>query len=343
MNKKKVIGYVGTRDLGRMREEDIRKLDVINIAFGHIRENETVWEDGAGTEESLERIRRIHPEIRIILSIGGWSADGFSQAAETQENRDIFVSSAMAIVEKWDFDGVDIDWEYPCSDQAGIAYGPQDKENFTFLMRDLRAGLTKTTEKTGKTYLLTCAVGGEQYFIDGTNMADVVPYLDYVNLMTYDLRGGFTKITGHHTGLYPQTGEPEGPSSARTVELFHNAGVPYEKMVLGSAFYGRRWHGVKDPGSMNGLGCEAETVGSFSGVRFPLQDPEMAKDYGFTRYWDDNAKAPYYFNGTDFISYDDEESLKLKCDFIKEKGLAGLMYWAYGNHVLFEVAAANLD
>ena len=71
MNEKKVIGYVGTRNLGQMREEDIRKLDVINIAFGHIQDNETVWEEGAGKEKDLERIRRIHPEIKIILSIGG--------------------------------------------------------------------------------------------------------------------------------------------------------------------------------------------------------------------------------------------------------------------------------
>ena len=167
MNKKKVIGYVGTRDLGRMREEDIRKLDVINIAFGHIRENETVWEDGTGTEENLERIRRIHPEIRIILSICGWCADGFSQAAMTEGSREKAAKSAAELVAAHKLDGIDIDWEYPCFALAGIAADMRDKENFTLFLAKLRQEL----DALGEGKMLTIAAGGDTYFTLHTDLS----------------------------------------------------------------------------------------------------------------------------------------------------------------------------
>ncbi len=162
MNEKKVIGYVGTRNLGQMREEDIRKLDVINIAFGHIRENETVWEEGAGKEKDLERIRRIHPEIKIILSIGGWSADGFSQAAMTEDTREKAAKSAAALVAAYKLDGIDIDWEYPCFALAGIAADMRDKENFTLFLRNCVRSWTPweaagcSPSPQGETLILPC-------------------------------------------------------------------------------------------------------------------------------------------------------------------------------------------
>lgn len=337
--KKVFAPYIMEQNINDLRVNDILRITHLNYAFGHVRNNFVT----VGHLQYLDRIpayKRLNPELKVILSIGGWGADGFSQAAMTKEGRAAFVSTSMDIVKKHDFDGIDIDWEYPCMDLAEIAADPADKQNFTYLMQDLREGLTKLGAETGKKYELTCAVGGEQYFIDNTEMDKVAEVCDYINLMTYDLRGGFEDHAGHHTNLYPQTGDPEGPCGARTVQIYHDAGVPYEKMVLGAAFYGRRWSGVPNGGTY-GLGQKAATVGNIRSD-FDLQDPVAVRAHNFTRLWDANAKAAYLYDGADFISYEVPESIAAKCEFIEEKGLAGLMYWSYGNHNLFEAVCKHL-
>lgn len=333
------MAYSMENAINDLRVYDLMRLTHLNIAFGLIRDN-AVTVDHLQYLDRIAVYKRINPDLSVLLSIGGWGCDGFSQAASTPEGIATFTKSAMDIVLRWDFDGIDIDWEYPCSDKAGIAYSPDDKVNFTSLMSSLREALDELSKKTGKKYVLTCAVGGGEYFIDGTEMDKVGAICDYVNLMTYDLRGSEGNITGHHTNLYPQTGDENGPCGVKVVELFHGAGVPYEKLILGSAFYGRGWANVNSA-TKDGLNQPAPGIGMFH-VDFNPLDPKQVELNGFTRYWDDKAKAAYLFNGKDFLSYEDTASLKVKCDYVKEMGLAGLMYWAYGNHILFEVPAHEL-
>lgn len=337
-NKYIFAPYIMENSIDSVRVSDILRITHLNISFAIIVDGEV----SVKHLNYLDRIsiyKKINPELKVVLSIGGWGADGFSQAAKTKEGREKFAQTAMKIVTDWDFDGVDIDWEYPCSEQAGIAYADYDKENFTFLLQELRNSLDNL--KTGKKYILTSAVGGGEYFVKGTEMEKVSQILDYVNLMTYDLRGGFTNITGHHANLGPQTGDEEGLSSMKTVEIFHKAGVPYEKMILGAAFYGRKWDNVLSTEN-NGLGQEADAFGNYSAGFSELKADFIDKN-GFVRYFDEQAKAPYLFNGKCFITYEDEQSVKAKCDFIKEKGLAGIMYWSYGSSELFEVISNNLN
>lgn len=343
MNKYKYIlaPYLMQKDSDSIRFADLLRMTHLNIAFGLIKDA-VVSVDHLKNLDRLAMYKRVNPDLKIILSVGGWGADGFSQAADSEEGRESLAKTALEIVQKWDFDGIDIDWEYPCSEQAGIVYGPQDKENYTLLLKELRKWLDQAGEKNRKNYLLTSAVGGDQYYIDGTNMKEVAEILDYVNLMTYDLRGGFTDIAGHHASLGPQTGDEDGPCSIRTVKLYHDAGVPYEKMVLGAAFYGRTWQGIEEAGDMHGLGQKAKTKG-VGRVDFDIQSDYEIKKNGYTRYFDERAHAPYLFNGENFVSYEDAVSIKAKCDFVKEKGLAGMMYWAYGNHVLFDEMSKDLD
>lgn len=332
--------YIMENTVNELRVFDIMRMTHLNISFGLIKDG-AVTVDHLQYLDRIEKYKLINPDLKVILSIGGWGADGFSQAAETAEGLQKFADTAMEIVFKWDFDGIDIDWEYPCSDKAGIAYGPQDKVNFTLLMQKLRSSLDKGGEKTGKSYSLSCAVGGGDYFVEGTEMDKVSAVCDYINLMTYDLRGGFETVTGHHTSLYPQTGDESGPCGVNVVEMFYKAGVPYEKMVLGSAFYGRRWDKVTSTAN-NGLMQKSEGVGGGGGGFEEIKHFYVNKN-GFTRYWDEQAKAPYLFNGESFISYDDEISVAEKCKYVKEKGLMGIMYWAYSSPTLFDVMAENLD
>lgn len=112
------------------------------------------------------------------------------------------------------------------------------------------------------------------------------------------------------------------------VNGFVNAGVPMEKLILGVPFYSRKWDGVKGAGCRNGLGMEAETVGGYGGDYGELKESWIGKR-GFIRYWDEQAKVPYLFDGETFISYEDCESLGVKIAYLKEKGMGGIMFWEY--------------
>lgn len=318
----RVIAYVGTKDLLHMREEDVRCLDVINIAFGQLQDSTVTWKDENGVE-AIQRLRRLKPDIRVLLSIGGWGADGFSDAAATGQSRDKAAGSVLQILEEYGLDGVDIDWEYPGFSLAGICSRAEDGENFVELLRCIRERMTQT----GKDYMLTIAAGGDTYFTRQMDMGEASRYLDYVQLMTYDLQGGFQKVTGHHTGLYMGTGNLFDACVDKAVKVFMAAGVPAQKLVIGVAFYSRMWKEVGS-GCCNGLGMEAGTVGTY-GPNYG----ELVADYidrnGFCRYWDEKAKAPYLYNGDTLISYDDRESIACKVDYVKQNRLGGLMYWEY--------------
>lgn len=321
----KVMGYVGTRDLADMREQDIRSLDVINIAFAHMKDNAVVWEAGDDTvKAALKRIREIHPQLKLVLSIGGWSADGFSQAARSAEGRARMADTAAALAEEYGLDGIDVDWEYPGTSLAGIASHPDDKENFVRILQALRQKLNTLGE--GK--LLTIAVGGDAYYTVGLDMRAVCECLDYVQLMTYDLQGGFQNVTGHHAALYHGRLNLFDVCVDKAVRVFSEAGVPAEKLVVGVPFYSREWRGVKAPEGSSGLGIEAETVGGYGPAYKDLVADYIGKN-GFVRYWDEEAKAPYLFDGSTFISYEDTESAAGKAAYVKEKKLAGVMFWEY--------------
>lgn len=320
--KQRLIGYVGIKDLKSLIPEDIDLLDGINLAFGLIEDNRVVCELEPVRGE-LDRIRSRKPELKIVLSIGGWGAGGFSEAAYTQESREIFAKSCRELVEEYKLDGIDIDWEYPCISIAGIAASPEDKENFTRLLEALRQELNRDADRY---YSLSIAGGGDSYYTRCTDLRQASQYLDYVQLMSYDLRGGFSLQSGHHTNLYSNAADLQNVSTDQGVKVYLAAGVPREKLIIGAAFYSRWWKGVPDRN--HGWMQHASEAGVYGPDYGELKEKYINKN-GFVRYWDDEAKAPYLFNGDTFISYDDEQSIAEKVAYAKKEGLAGVMYWEY--------------
>lgn len=318
-------GYVVDAALPEMTREDLLKLTHLNVAFGHVRNHEISTEHLKHTEV-VQRIKLEHPELTVLLSVGGWSAGGFSEAASTEEGRNSMAASAVRVLSELPFDGIDLDWEYPCYGEADIESSPDDKQNFTLLLKTIREALDVKGSQDGRHYLLTIAAGADQYYVDGTEMDQVQQYLDFVQLMTYDMRGGFQILSGHHTNLYTPPGDLFRISTDASVNLFLRAGVPKEKIVIGAAFYSRVWNSVPDRNQ--GLHQMAGSTGGYGPAY-----TELAADYinknGYIRYWDEEACAPYLFNGSSFISYDDEESIRCKCEYVKAKGLAGIMFWEY--------------
>lgn len=318
-------GYASDAILPEMTKEDLQKLTHLNVAFGHVVNDEIATAHLKHTEV-LREVKREHPELTVLLSVGGWSAGGFSEAASTEEGRKSMAASAVRVINELPFDGIDLDWEYPCYGEAGIHSSPEDKRNFTLLLKIMREALDAKGAQDGRHYLLTIAAGADQYYVDGTEMDQVQQYLDFVQLMTYDMRGGFQILTGHHTNLYTPTGDLFRISVDASVNLFHQVGVPKEKIVIGAAFYSRVWNGVPDRN--HGLHQMAESSGGY-GPDFTVLSAEYINKNGYVRYWDEEACAPYLFNGSRLISYDDEESIACKCKYVKDMGLAGIMFWEY--------------
>ncbi|HEY2492001.1 MAG TPA: glycoside hydrolase family 18 protein [Paenibacillus sp.] len=321
-----VAGYVVDSKLPDLTQEDLVKLTHLNVAFGHV-QNDEIRTDHMKYMDVLRSIKGEHPELSVILSVGGWSAGGFSEAASSEEGRSAMANSAVRVLTDYPFDGIDLDWEYPCYGEAGIHSSPDDKKNFTLLLRTMRDALDRKGVQDGRHYLLTIAAGADQYYVDGTEMDQVQQYLDFVQVMTYDMRGGFQILTGHHTNLYTPSGDLFRISTESSINMFIRAGVPREKIVIGVAFYSRIWQQVPD--NNHGLHQMAGSTGGY-GPDFTDLVANYIHNNGYTRYWDEEAKAPYLFNGTSFISYDDEESLRHKCDYVKNNNLGGMMFWEYG-------------
>lgn len=323
--KNLLIGYVTSSALPSVTPEDAAKMTHINVAFGHVKDSRITVANTRNLD-TLSKLRDYNPNLGILLSLGGWGAGGFSEAAATPEGREIFASTAVEILKDAQLDGIDVDWEYPCYGITGITAQPEDKQNFTLLLKELRQALDHQGDKDGRHYLLTIATGADQFYIDGTEMAEVQTYLDWVQLMTYDIRGGFQVLTGHHTNLFTPSRDIFRISVDASVQMFANAGVPKEKIVIGGAFFSRLWKNVPD--KEQGLHQISPTAGGYGPVYTDLLANYIDKN-GFNRYWDEEAQAPYLFDGSTFISYDDEQSLQAKCAYLQENSLKGIMFWEY--------------
>jgi len=326
-----VIGYVGGyRGLINVNVSP-KKLTIINYAFVDVRNNRA-WLHREATDtvnfRRLNELKKQNPALKIMISIGGWTWSGkFSDAVLTDTSRTAFAASAADIVNKYDLDGVDIDWEYPGRPGLeGNIYRPEDKQNYTLLFRDLRHALDSIAKQTNKKYLVTTAVGGFSSFLDNAEMGKAQQYLDYINLMTYDFGG---EVAGHHTNLYNTKLYETKNSSVNAVDGFIAAGVPVNKLVLGLAFYGRVYN--VDSVAKRGIGGKILTRDRGRG--YTVIKDSLINQNGYERYHDRRAKASYLYNASkrQFITYDDEWSVKKKCRYVLSKGMAGVMFWEYSS------------
>ncbi|TVX99858.1 glycosyl hydrolase family 18 protein [Cohnella terricola] len=328
----KIIAYMAGWVTWNANSVKPEQLTHINYAFSLIRGGKATLSAQDGNNlRTLTDLKSKNPSLKVLLSIGGWGADGFSDAALTDSARTVFADSVVSLITAHRLDGVDLDWEYPTNSSAGIKARPEDKQNFTLMIAKLREKLNAQGAIDGKSYLVTIAAGASNGYLNGIEINKVTPLLDWINLMTYDFHGGWDRSTGHHTNLYSRDNSVDA-----AVKLFKNNGVPANKLVVGGAFYGRGWTGVTN--SNNGLNQPV------SGGGIEVDYTTIANQYlnknGYTRYWDNVAQAPYLFNGSTFITYDDPQSLKLKTQYVKNNELGGIMFWEYSNDRTGELLGA---
>lgn len=322
------------------------KLTHINYAFVNISEDGEcligdAWadtqfpypgdEEGAeflGNFRQLNLLKEAHPHLQTLMSIGGWSwSDYFSDVALTEESRAKFARSCVAMMKQYGFDGLDIDWEYPGGGgEAGNVERPEDPQNFTLLLAELRAQLETQGQADGRHYLLTIAAPARAW---GMELDKITAYLDWINVMTYDFNGAWSAVTGFNAPLY---GDPDAPNPTQSVDHsiqgYLAAGVPAEQLVMGVPFYGRGWAGVGD--TNDGLYQPYTRIPGSGDYDYG----DLTENYigQYTRHWNEAAQVPWLYDaeGGTMITYDDPESLAKKAAYIREQGLGGAMIWEVG-------------
>jgi chitinase len=327
-----VVAYAFSRGGAlRVGEIDAHLVTRINYAFANIKDGRIVAGSDFDVQNfaTLTALRKENPALTVLVSVGGWDwSGGFSDAALTEQSRQVFIESVMEFLKTYELDGLDIDWEYPGMAGAGHKFRAEDGANFTTLLRELRGRFDGETAKTHRRMYLTIAAGASNDYLEHSEMGKAQAYLDTVNLMSYDYsEAGSDRIANHHAPLYTNAASPKQESADASVKAFEAAGVPAGKIVLGVPFYGQVWGEV---GATNHGLFQAGKAVKGDWAPYGLITSDLLKN-GYVRYWDDAAKAPYLYNAEKqiFVSYEDEESLGVKCDYILKNKLAGVMFWEY--------------
>ena len=310
--------YAGPGTLVDSFETD--KLTHLIFCFGHLDGNRYHIGSAAdsATIKKMVQLKSKHPELKILLSLGGWSGcQTCSDVFNTADGRKEFALSVKEISAYFKTDGIDLDWEYPAiKGFPGHTYRPEDKTNFTALVKELR-------HNNGENFEISFAAGGFTTYIDSSiEWKEVIKYVDFINIMTYDLVHGYSVVSGHHTPLYSTPQQIE--STDHAVQMLLRAGVPADQLVIGAAFYGRFFQ--IDEGNPVDLYQPCHFSHGFSSK---FMSDSLSVQNGFNIRWDSVAKAPYAINVQRRLvaTYDDNESIILKTQYAVHHRLGGIMFW----------------
>ena len=291
---------------------------------------------------ALRRLRRRHPGLALLVSIGGWDrAPQYSDLALTAASRARFARSCVRLLIAQDhFDGIDLDWEFPVHGGMNRSR-PEDRRDATALVRELRRRLDALGRRTHRHYLLTVATpagtwqkGGAYSVSNSYDLAALVPYVDWLNVMTYDMNTIFSPYSGFNT---PLTADPRDPAPepersrdnlTGAVRYYEAHGVPADKILLGVAFYGRGFTGV----SGRNAGLYSRYARGYPETPWKTIESRMLTSPQWVRHWSATAEAPWLYNAQRhiFFTYDDPQSLSIKAAFVRHQHLRGVMIWVLG-------------
>lgn len=325
-------GYVTLPTISSVTDTQARKLTHLNLAFAPMKDGETCMEPNDRQLLEIARLRKANPRLAILVSTGGGGDRGHGEATSTPEGLDRLTASTIRLVENYDLDGIDCDWEFP--GDTGIL---EEKYQHTALFAEYRRKLDLLSQKTGKKYWLTTAAGAGEWYLNRTEIGISHQYLDFINLMTYDSNTDST-IAGHHTHLYESKvpGCPRIQSADHNIRIMVQAGVPIEKILIGVAFFSHRWDQVPDVN--HGL-YQPTPFKNMYGPSYTEIALKYEDQMDYIKYWDADAQAPFLYNGTTFISYDDPRSVQLKCQYAIDHNMGGAFYWVHhddAGSVLFD-------
>ncbi len=297
----------------------------------------------------FQKLRKQYPNTRFGFSLGGWSRSAyFPTVTADPVKRAKLVKEAVNLLRKYGFDFVDIDWEYPgyvrAPDMAnnpndlGHPYGTdKDGANYVILLKELRQALNQAGITDKKYYEISAALPAGLSHMEKLDIPGMNKYLDFFNVMTYDLHGAWEPITGHHAALYKTPGSPYSGENDKyygdfAMKYYQAQGVPVHKLIVGSPFYSRGWQGVKDDGPLPDL---PGLFASASGSATPPGNANyynlliLEKDPAFTKYRDPATQTPYLYSKSkgEFYTYEDEVSAKYRADYVKSNNYGGIVIW----------------
>lgn len=315
----RIVGYYAGRTIP-VDSFEISKLTHLIWCFGNLQGNRIHInsEIDSATIKRMVQLKAQNPSLKVMLSLGGWGGcETCSDVFNTTEGREEFAESVKEISDYFKTDGIDLDWEYPAvKGFPGHTFRPEDKANFTALVETLR-------KVNGDKFEISFAAGGFKAYIDSAvEWKKVIRYVDFINIMSYDLVHGYSAVSGHHTPLYSTPQQTESTDNA--VQLLLKAGVPADQLVIGAAFYGRFFQ--VNPGSKVDLYNPCKFSHAFSSK---YMADSLSEKNGFVTKWDEIAQAPYAINTERNLlaTYDDEKSIALKTKYAVDNNLGGIMFW----------------
>lgn len=291
---------------------------------------ENDWQNG-GYIPNTSLIDLAHQNnVKVLPSIGGWTlSNNFPSIAEDPIKRSNFVNACIQLINTYNFDGIDLDWEYPgYSPHSGTI---SDKENFSLLLVELRSALNDLSNQINKPLLLTAAVGAAQAHMNNIDWNIAQQNLDIINLMSYDFFGTWNSLTNHNSPLYaPSIGDPYLNIDAAANLLVNEYQVDPGKITIGVAFYGRSFKTTSPP-SLHSTHLSQSDLITFSQDEGTPLYYNILNNYDlFNEHWDSYASVPYLTGKNDlntFVSFDNATSIAKKATYIMENQFAGAIIW----------------
>ena len=300
---------------------------------------------------ALAAVKAAHPGMKVLISIGGWGAAGFSADSASAASRQAFVSSCIT---RWVnvfgaglVDGFDIDWEFPVyGGLPSIGASPDDRANLNLLVQEFRTQLRANATARGVDpdgVQITAAIPAGRIQDAGTGVSGA-PYdqaksfdlaalgqlLDYVNLMTYDLCTGYSLVSCFNDPMVQRAGDPNDQynNNVGGVQYMEDHGVPANKIVLGVPFYGRYFNVTSSANGGLYQPWTASTTVNYS----TLVGSQYIANTAYLKGWDPVVQSPFLWNPTTrrWVSYEDPQSITIRSSFAKNSGLAGMMMWQLG-------------
>jgi chitinase len=319
------------------------RLTHLFYAFARIEEGRCVIGAEADAHfAALAQLKRSHPHLRTLISIGGWEAGGFSDAALTTASRKGFVASCLSLffqAHRGSFDGVDLDWEFPVyGGPKHIAARPQDRRNMTSLAQEFRRQLDALGKQRGQAFELTAALPVGRMQSAGAydparsfELESLARTLDFINLMTYDMGTAFSTVSTFNAPLREVAEDPLGPELRRWnsveggVDYYREQGVPADKLVLGVPFYGRGFRVSADAGH----GLYQAYSAPFDAGDWRTIKSGLLSDPQWQQHWHPVAQTPWLYHPKDriFVSYEDPRSIGIRARLAKDRGLRGVFMW----------------